>query len=58
MPSENTLVHPNVLAIIGNTPPSVLSKVFSEGTVALEENQMAGIATIIDLIDYLAGRSG
>ncbi len=51
------IASPEAAAVVGpDTPLGTLSEIFAAGRVAivLEENQVVGIVTKIDLIDYLA----
>lgn len=54
------VISQDAAAVVGpETPLGALSEIFATGkvAVALDENQVVGIVTKIDLIDYLAGRS-
>ncbi len=53
------VINQDAAALVGpETPLGALSEIFATGkvAVALEEDQVVGIVTKIDLIDYLAGR--
>ncbi len=54
------IVSQDAATVVGpDTPLGTLSEIFATGKVAvvLEDNQVIGIATKIDLIDYLAGKA-
>ncbi len=54
------IISQDAAAVVGpDTPLGTLSEIFAAGKVAvvLEDNQVIGIATKIDLIDYLAGKA-
>jgi cystathionine beta-synthase len=54
------IISQDAAAVVGpDTPLGALSEIFGSGkvAVALEDSQVVGIVTKIDLIDYLAGRS-